>query len=558
MIGPSLHPGKKRGPVMENTRQGILELLLDLARIPSVTGSPGEAEAGRFIHDRLGEMGYFREHPDDLRFIPVPGDPFGRGAVMAVVEAEPAVKGTVVLTGHFDVVGTGEFGPLERLAFSPVEYTAALRERGLEGEAGEDLASGDFLFGRGVMDMKCGLAAEMALLCEAAADPSSLGVNLLFLAVPDEEIGSAGMRAAVPALAGIRDERGLEYLGAILAEPGAAGSPDIEGEAIFLGSVGKVMPFFYCVGAGTHVGRYFDGLSASLMASHLSVLVEGDPRLADRSGDETGPPPACLFLRDLRDGYSVTTPDRAAVFFNYITLTRAPAEVMGEMMKVAEEAAFTAFEQVKRSASKLGAAFDTPRPRVVTFEEFAHETEAALGGGTKARIRGLVEAMDPALDDRHRSLAVVTEMLRWDPPAVPMVIVGFLPPYYPHRFNEEGSEGERRARKAAGHVIRTARREYGVDLSLKEYFAGICDLCYLGFQGSAMDMLCVASNTPGWGSVYRVALGEMKALDIPVLNLGPSGKDPHKITERLRLSYSLEVFPGLLREAVLSLARQGG
>jgi arginine utilization protein RocB len=73
-----------------------------------------------------------------------------------------------------------------------------------------------------------------------------------------------------------------------------------------------------------------------------------------------------------------------------------------------------------------------------------------------------------------------------------------------------------------------------------------------------MDMLCVASNTPGWGSVYRVALGELKALDIPVLNLGPSGKDPHKITERLRLSYSLEVFPGLLREAVLSLARQGG
>jgi len=37
----------------------------------------------------------------------------------------------------------------------------------------------------------------MALLAEAAADPSSLGVNLLFLAVPDEEVGSAGMKAAV-------------------------------------------------------------------------------------------------------------------------------------------------------------------------------------------------------------------------------------------------------------------------------------------------------------------------------------------------------------------------
>jgi arginine utilization protein RocB len=68
----------------------------------------------------------------------------------------------------------------------------------------------------------------------------------------------------------------------------------------------------------------------------------------------------------------------------------------------------------------------------------------------------------------------------------------------------------------------------------------------------------VASNIPGWGSVYRIALGELKKLDVPVLNLGPSGKDPHKATERLRLSYSLEIFPRLLREVVLSLARQGG
>lgn len=556
-MGHPFAPIGKRGPIMENARQAILELLLDLARIPSVTRSAGEVEAGRFIHSWLSGKDYFRDHPDNIRFIPVPGDSFGRGAVMAVVEAEPAVEETVILTGHFDVVGTEDFGPLEGLAFSPLEYTAALKERGLEGEAGEDLESGDFLFGRGVMDMKCALAAEMILLSEAASNPSSLGVNLLFLAVPDEEVGSAGMRAAVPALAEIRKERGFEYLGAILAEPGGAGAPGAEGEAVFLGSAGKVMPFFYCAGIGSHVGRYFDGLSASLLASHVSVLVEGNPLMADRSGDETAPPPACLYLRDIRDGYSVTIPDRAAVFFNYMTLSRAPAEIMGEMKKVAVEACDAAFEQVRSSGTRLGAAFDIPPPRVVTFEEFAHETDRVLGGVAKPRIRELVEAMDPALDDRRRSLAVVTKMLRWNPPAVPLVIVGFLPPYYPHRFNEGKSGGDRRIRKAAESVVGTARRDHGVDLSMKEYFAGICDLCYLGFQGSAMDMLSVASNTPGWGSVYRIALGELKKLDVPVLNLGPSGKDPHKATERLRLSYSLEIFPRLLREAVLSLARQG-
>ncbi|NLO56765.1 MAG: peptidase M20, partial [Thermovirga sp.] len=96
---------------MENARQAILELLLDLARIPSVTRSAGEVEAGRFIHSWLSGKDYFRDHPDNIRFIPVPGDSFGRGAVMAVVEAEPAVEETVILTGHFDVVGTEDFGP---------------------------------------------------------------------------------------------------------------------------------------------------------------------------------------------------------------------------------------------------------------------------------------------------------------------------------------------------------------------------------------------------------------------------------------------------------------
>jgi arginine utilization protein RocB len=55
---------------------------------------------------------------------------------MAFVEAVPTVKGTVVLTGHYDVVGAEDFGSLEDLAFSPLEYTSALKERGLDGEAG--------------------------------------------------------------------------------------------------------------------------------------------------------------------------------------------------------------------------------------------------------------------------------------------------------------------------------------------------------------------------------------------------------------------------------------
>jgi len=547
--------GKWCYPMIENTRQGILDLLVDLVKVPGISATPAEVETGRFIHSRLNELPYFRENPENLLLLPIPGDPFGREVVIALVVSATAAKRTVILTGHYDVVGTADFGPLEDLAFSPLEYTEAIKGTSLVKDAEKDLRSGDYLFGRGVMDMKCGLAAEMALLAEASKVPSNMDVNLLFLAVPDEEVGSAGMRAAVPMLSELQDERGLDFLGAVLTEPGNAGAPGEEGEFIFLGAVGKLMPFFYCVGKGSHVGKYFEGFNASLLAANILLLVEGNPALAESSKGETSPPPACLFIRDIRDGYSVTLPDRAAVFFNLLTLEKTPAEVIPEMKKIAGEAFKRSLDQVRKSASEMDEAFEGSEPEVLTFEEFASRTAAAVGGDAKGRIRELVEAMDPSMDDRQRSLAIVTEMLSWAPPSSPVIITGFLPPYYPHRRNGSENEGDRRMRKVADRVIDTAKNRFGVDMTLREYFAGICDLSYMGFQGSSFDVLCMASNTPGWGSVYRLAMKELMGLHIPVLNLGPSGKDPHKPTERLRLSYSLEIFPELLREAVISMGK---
>lgn len=538
--------------MIDNTRQGILDLLIELAGVPSISCSPAEAGMGRFIHARLSGLPYFRERPEDILLSPVPDDPFGRGVVMALAQADPPTLDTVIITGHYDVVDTADFGPLEHLAFSPVEYTEKLRERGLDGEAGRDLETGDYLFGRGVMDMKCGLAAGMALLSEAAGSPGSMKVNLLFMAVPDEEVNSAGMRAAVPLLVDLQENRGLRFLGSILTEPSSAGAPDAKDEVISLGSVGKLMPFFYCAGTGSHVGQYFEGFSASLMASHCSLLVEGNPSLADRSRGETVSPPACLFMRDFRDGYSVTLPDRAAVFFNLLTLEKTPSDIVREMKAIGEKAFTRAIEQVRDSALALGVSFEGFEPRVITFEEFVSAAAAAVAGDIKQKIRETVSEMDPSMDERLRSLALVTEMLSWDPPASPVIITGFLPPYYPHRSNGGETEGDKRVRRVAERVAGTAEREHGVKFSTREYFQGICDISYMGFQGSAFDVFCMAANTPGWGSIYRLALKEMMGLDVPVMNLGPRGKDPHKPTERLCLSYSLEIFPQLLREAVVS------
>ncbi len=43
---------------------------------------------------------------------------------------------------------------------------------------------------------------------------------------------------------------------------------------------------------------------------------------------------------------------------------------------------------------------------------------------------------------------------------------------------------------------------------------------------------------PGFGTKYSLPLEEMQKLNLPVVNIGPFGKDAHKFTERLEKDYS--------------------
>jgi arginine utilization protein RocB len=170
------------------------ELLCELVGWDSVTGTDGEARFSELLAARLREL-------------PVTVQVGDAGQVTAL-HRHAATRRTIVLLSHFDTVDTAEFGPLEPLAFDPVRLTEAMRERASEfdADAAADLASGEYLFGRGTMDMKSGLALHMSLIEQAGAE--DWPINLLLLAVPDEEVNSAGMRAAVRQLPDLAREQG--------------------------------------------------------------------------------------------------------------------------------------------------------------------------------------------------------------------------------------------------------------------------------------------------------------------------------------------------------------
>jgi len=111
----------------------------------------------------------------------------------------------------------------------------------LGGRAAIELRSGAFLPGRGVLDMKSGLAVGIALLERFAQDPERQG-NLLFVATPDEEGGSHGMRSAAAQLPEIAAEWGLDLAAALNLDITVDQADGREGRVIYTGSVGKLLP----------------------------------------------------------------------------------------------------------------------------------------------------------------------------------------------------------------------------------------------------------------------------------------------------------------------------
>ena len=532
---------------------GILQLTRELVSIPSVTGSGRENEAAAFIHDFFRRMPYFQEHPEHLQLFPVEEAGQKRMAVLAFLRAGCDTDATLLLNGHFDVVDTDVCGDLADCAFDPGEYTRRMGGRVLPGEALRDLRTGNWLFGRGVMDMKCGLAMHMACMEHRASKRDLLRSNLLFLAVPDEEGDSAGMRGSLPVLASFIARNSLDVRAALSGEPAfwVHGPGRGTGERVFFtGTTGKVMPMFFCIGREAHAGFCFDGLNAASIAAEVVSRMEGSPAFLDGVGGEVLPPPVCLKMKDLRDAYSVTLPEKAVVYFNVLTVTRSPAEVLEMCRNVASQALDAVVsrqkENVRAFAERAGGGGAMPdwSTRVLCIDDVARMAEPSRG-----ELDTFMSGLPADMDAREKGIAIANRMAELAGIKGPAVIIGFLPPYYPHRINRRATDKERRLRAVMERLCGMAESDLG-NVKLVECFTGIMDLSYMGFQGSRKELLALAENMPGWGRIFSLPMEDLLSLDVPIASLGPAGKDAHKDTERLELDFSLHAAPAMLDMAI--------
>jgi len=493
----------------------VKALSIELTKIPSVTDSKEEQAFAQKLFKILQRLPYFQNNPEHLWLETVETDSKKRQNLYALVKKNDSKK-TVILSSHYDVVSIDNYGSLEEFAFQPEQLKEKLlKELGSSSTesatqlAIKDLQSDDFLPARGLLDMKSGLAVGIAILRAFSENDSSNG-NLLFIATPDEEKSSVGMRDVASRLADISKEHDLDFAAAINLDSTSDHGNGEEGQAIYLGSVGKLLTSMLIVGRETHAGYPLEGINPHLLASYITWAA-----------------------------------------FNVLNHERTAEEVLGLFKEITERAMGNALEAFEKRAalyttkSKQAIKLPSTKATILSFAELKSYCIDKLDKSFENKYNTLVNDLqaDEALDDPTRSQKITEYLWQQSGLTGPAIIIGFASLHYPAVLIKQDNNKNIDFVNAVETVAESIRKDFDTPISFRNFFAGISDMSWLGSNSKRKpkEFKTVNANTP----LTHIHINE-NTLDIPTLNIGPWGRDYHKKLERVYMPYTFEVLPELV------------
>lgn len=554
---------KEKHTILQGIETDIQAILYRYMKTQSFTYTEREKEAEQFLADHLSKIPYFQKHPQYYGAYPIEGDPFERSVFYGMVKGEGA--DTVVFVHHSDVVEIEDFKLLKSYAFSPEELAEELMKikDSLPEEARTDLQENTFLFGRGGADMKGGGSIQLALL-ERYSRLEHFRGNVIVIAVPDEENLSAGMRAAVKLLAELKQQYRLDYKIMINSEPHQRKEAS---QGIFSeGSVGKLMPFIYVRGYLSHIGKVFEGFNPLNLMAEIVRRTELNMDFSDAVGNESAPPPTWLYLKDSKKQYDVSMPLSASGCFSILTLNQSPARVMEKVRTICEESfdkiigemneSYERFSQVARPVAR-----ELPwKTRVVDFARLYQEAYSAYGNSFQTEYEKKVAYLSQQMKDGSVNLiesnfALVEFVFDYIEDLAPRAVYGLIPPYYPNVSNLyfDGLAPEIAGLSEALDAY--TMEQYGQHYTKEYFYTGISDLSYTSIKDGARTLASLKNSMPLFGDFYSIPVEAIEEISMPCMNIGPWGKDFHKLTERVYKEDLYERTPRIINKAVSLLLK---
>lgn len=544
-----------------NLKSQIEKNLLNYVSTKTHTGCSLENNNITFFKNWFEGVEYFKNNPNNCGFHQIEGDHLDRAVPWAFLKGKG--NDTIVLIHHTDTVDTDDYGSNQELAYEPYKITEKYKKRNIDLDdfSKKDLESGKWLFGRGVADMKGGAAIHLALLEEYSKESNFKG-NLLLLGLPDEENLSAGMRGAVFLLKELKEKYNLNYILMLNVEPHERDKEEVA--TIYDGSVGKIMPVVYVRGKLAHVGQVFRGFNPINLLSEIVRRTELNPEFIELVGNTTTPPPTWLYMKDRKEVYDVSLPIAAAGYMSILTLNKPPKEVFSKLKFICNEAFENVIDDMNKSYSKYLELSDKDyktldwKSNVKLYGDLYKEALRDSGEAFREVIGKLMEEIKIGIINNEISTIdgayrIIEKTLEYVKDLSPMVVIALAPPYYPNVNNKMIGDKYEEMNRLIHNLAKFSKEEWNQDYTVQNYYTGISDLSYGMFESDEENIEYIEENMLMWKDIYYIPLDIIKELSMPVLNIGPWGKDFHKYTERVYMEDLFHRTPILIDKVIKEL-----
>lgn len=536
-----------------------------MVAIPSINKEPGgETAVAQYIYDFYTGLDYFKEHPDRVKIFQTKNDFVVRHSTYAYVKGTKGDSNkTVILIGHLDTVGVDDFGTIREYAFKCEELPEKLKETfKLSDEVIADIESGEYMFGRGALDMKSGVAGHMYLIKYFSEHPEELNGNIIAIAECDEEDNSKGIITALDELVDLKKKEGFEYISCINADYSTNYSPGDENRYIYYGSIGKLLPCFVAFGKEAHVGQAFSAMDPNLLIAEITRKMSLNTELCDVAQGEVAIPPVSLKQTDTKGPYTVQTALTAFSYYNFFTHGWDPAQVLAKSREMAVRAFDDVIDYLQGEYKKFCDMSKVPyvplpwKTRVYTWKEFNDYLTEIHGEPYVKAIREFTEKLhkdDPELDLRIFGLKVAEEAWKWCEDKSPAIIVFFGSIFSARIEMTRKTEKEVALLDAVEAAVEKIRPEAQRQIKTRMFYPYISDSSFMAVCDDTLAVQALRDNMPQYGVKYTHDIDKIMEINVPVVNIGTFGRDGHMLTERVDMRQTFQNVPNITYETILRL-----
>lgn len=544
----------------------VKRLTKEMVAIPSINKVPlGETAVAKYVYDYFMNMDYFKKKPNQVKMFKTIDDSPDRHSTYAYIKGTKGnCNKTVILLSHTDTVGIDDYGTIKDLAFNVDALPAKFLEMNVSDIVKEDIASGKFMFGRGTLDMKSGVAGHMFLIKYFAAHPEELDGNLLALAVCDEEDMSKGVISALDELVELKNKEGFDYTACINAGYSTNYNPGDENRYIYYGCIGKTLPTFVAFGKEAHVGQSFAALDPNLLIAEITKRMSLNTDLCDIAHGEVTMPPISLKQTDTKVGYTVQTALVAMGYYNFFTHAMNPGQVLDKSKKVAEDAFDAIIEylnvQYKKfcDLSSISYAQLPWKRRVYTWKEFYDFLVATAGNKFVTHMDAFGKKLhesDPGMDLRQYGFKMCQEAWTWSKDKSPAIVVFFGSLYSTNIEMTGKTQKDKDLKAAVDAAIEKVAPKAERQLKTRMFYPYIADSSFMAVGGDPSIVNVLNENMPSTKHKYRHDIEKIVQIDVPVVNIGSFGRDGFMATERVDMKQTFENVPNISYETIKALLR---